>query len=531
MLIPTTQHVGVTTIATGLNEALNARDANSVLLPALDIESVEQFLGQNHFDDLLELIVANRQNYAAEHGVVITSGITLAKPYAAELNYKIAMALDADIIFLASPNGSSIDKIGEQFRVLIMPYINHGLNIIGCIINKALPSEVMNFDNYCYFGKKQIKVLGVIPYRNDIYEAGRNNYLEQVKTQVAKYIDVSWIWQIINSVSETRITPSLFRYNLIAKARAANKIIILPEGDEPRTIQAANICAEKNIACCILLGDKNSIYQTATNLSLPLNEKVKIIDPTAIREKYVDALVEMRKSKGLTPDMAREQLNDNVMLGTVMLKLNEVDGLVSGALHTTANTIRPALQIIKTAPGVNLASSIFFMCLPEQVLVFGDCAINQNPSVAELADIAIQSADSAKAFGITPRVAMLSYSTGTSGSGESVDKVRAATELVKQKRSDLAVEGPIQYDAAVMPEVARLKAPNSNVAGKATVLIFPNLDVANVTYKAVQRSAEIVCFGPMIQGLQKPVNDLSRGCLVEDIVYTIALTSVQGLST
>jgi phosphate acetyltransferase len=229
----------------------------------------------------------------------------------------------------------------------------------------------------------------------------------------------------------------------------------------------------------------------------------------------------------MTPEIAAGELCDPIMIGTMMMVLDEADGLVSGAVHTTAHTIRPALQLIKTVPGCDLVSSVFFMCLPEQVLVFGDCAVNPNPTAEQLADIAIQSADSARAFGIEPRVAMLSYSTGASGGGEDVAKVRQAAELARKQRPDLAIDGPLQYDAAVVPEVGRQKAPGSSVAGRATVLVFPDLDSGNVTYKAVQRSANVVSIGPMLQGLAKPVNDLSRGCLVEDIVFTIALTAIQ----
>jgi phosphate acetyltransferase len=246
-----------------------------------------------------------------------------------------------------------------------------------------------------------------------------------------------------------------------------------------------------------------------------------------VAPRYVDSLVERRKAKGMTPERAGIELQDPIVVGTMMLALDEAAGLVSGAVHSTAHTIRPALQIIKTVPGCNLVSSVFFMCLPEQVLVFGDCAVVPNPTAAELADIAIQSADSAIAFGIPARVAMLSYSTGSSGTGEDVEKVKEATRIAKALRPDLALEGPLQYDAAVMPDVARLKAPGSAVAGRATVLIFPDLNSGNVTYKAVQRSANVVSMGPMLQGLAKPVNDLSRGCLVEDIVFTINLTAIQ----
>jgi phosphate acetyltransferase len=235
----------------------------------------------------------------------------------------------------------------------------------------------------------------------------------------------------------------------------------------------------------------------------------------------------MRKHKGLTPDAAAELLSDNVWLGTVMLALDEVDGLVSGAVHSTANTIRPALQIIKTKEGAKVVSSIFFMCLPDQVVVYGDCAVNPDPDAETLADIAIQSADSAERFGIPPRVAMISYSTGESGSGADVDKVREATRIAKTKRSDLLLDGPLQYDAAAMADVAATKAPDSKVAGRATVFVFPDLNTGNTTYKAVQRSANVISIGPMLQGLRRPVNDLSRGALVEDIVYTIAITAIQ----
>jgi len=302
---------------------------------------------------------------------------------------------------------------------------------------------------------------------------------------------------------------------------------VLPEGDEPRTVKAAAICAERGIARPVLLGNPDEIRRVAEQQGVILNDRVEIIDPVVARERYVPRLVELRKAKGITEVVAREQLEDNVVLGTMMLERNEVDGLVSGAVHTTANTIRPPLQIIKTAPGSSLVSSVFFMLLPDQVLVYGDCAINPDPNAEQLAEIAIQSADSATAFGIEPRVAMISYSTGTSGTGADVDKVREATRIAKEKRPDLIIDGPLQYDAAIMADVALSKAPNSPVAGQATVFIFPDLNTGNTTYKAVQRSADLVSIGPMLQGMRKPVNDLSRGALVDDIVYTIALTAIQ----
>ena len=253
----------------------------------------------------------------------------------------------------------------------------------------------------------------------------------------------------------------------------------------------------------------------------------RILDPRAVAERYVAPLAELRRHKGWTEDVAREHLADPITVGTMMLRQGEVDGLVSGAAHTTAATVRPALQILGTRPGSRLVSSIFFMCLPDEVVIYGDCAINPQPSAEDLADIAISSAASARAFGIEPRVAMISFSTGTSGAGTDVDKVAEATRIVRQREPGLAIDGPLQYDAAAIASVGQAKRPGSPVAGQATVFIFPDLDTGNTTYKAVQRSAQVLSIGPMLQGLAKPVNDLSRGALVEDIIYTIALTAIQ----
>ncbi|MCK7629669.1 phosphate acetyltransferase [Shewanella sp. JNE10-2] len=352
--------------------------------------------------------------------------------------------------------------------------------------------------------------------------------IDLVQDYVASHIDQTWIESVTkNSPREHRLSPPAFRYKLTELARAAYKTVVLPEGDEPRTIKAAAICAERGIARCVLLGKKEEILRIAAQQDVVLGEGVVIIDPEDVRDRYVEPMLELRRSKGLTEVVAKEQLEDNMVLGTMMLAQNEVDGIVSGAVNTTANTIRPPLQLIKTAPGSSLVSSIFFMLMPDQVLVYGDCAINPDPNAEQLADIAIQSAESAKAFGIEPRVAMISYSTGNSGTGSDVDKVREATRIAKEKRPDLIIDGPLQYDAAVMPNVARSKAPNSPVAGQATVFVFPDLNTGNTTYKAVQRSADLISIGPMLQGMRKPVNDLSRGALVDDIVYTIALTAIQ----
>jgi phosphate acetyltransferase len=351
--------------------------------------------------------------------------------------------------------------------------------------------------------------------------------MQAAMKHVAQSIDVDWLISRSKTELEFRMSPTAFLYQLTEKARAAQKRIVLPEGAEPRTIRAAAICAQRGIARCTLLGDPGEIEAMAKSHDLELPSGIDILNPVAVRERYIQPLFELRKEKGLSLEMVASQLEDNVVLGTMMLAQGEVDGLVSGAMHSTANTIRPALQIIKTRPNAKVVSSIFFMCLPEQVLVYGDCAVIPDPDVETLADIAIQSADSAAAFGIPPRVAMISYSTGESGSGADVETVREATKLVKSRRPDLLIDGPLQYDAAFVPDVAKTKAPHSPVAGRATVFIFPDLNTGNTTYKAVQRSANVLSIGPILQGLKRPVNDVSRGALVDDIVYTIALTAVQ----
>ncbi|WP_422132628.1 phosphate acetyltransferase [Endozoicomonas sp. ALD040] len=352
--------------------------------------------------------------------------------------------------------------------------------------------------------------------------------IEKVMNTIAENLNNNWFKQHCGGLTERRLSPPAFRYSLVQQAKAARKRIVLPEGDEPRTIQAAIICQERGIAECILLGNREVIEQVARDNGFDLPEGLIIMDPRSISQRYIEPMVELRKHKGLNAPMAEAQLEDTVVLGTMMLATDEVDGLVSGAVHTTANTIRPAFQLIKPKKDAGgLVSSIFFMLLPDQVLVYGDCAVNPNPDAEALANIAIQSADSARAFGIEPRIAMISYSTGSSGIGADVERVRDATQLVREKRPDLVVDGPLQYDAASVESVAKSKAPDSDVAGRATVFVFPDLNTGNTTYKAVQRSANVISVGPMLQGLNKPVNDLSRGALVDDIVYTIALTAIQ----
>jgi phosphate acetyltransferase len=351
--------------------------------------------------------------------------------------------------------------------------------------------------------------------------------IEGVINNIADALDASWLQSLPSSSRSRRLSPAAFRYQLVGLARAAGACLVLPEGTEPRIVQAAVACAERGIARCVLLGPPDEVAGLARSLGLQLPDGVTVVDNRAVAERYVAPLARLRRHRGWTEEMARDHLADPITVGAMMLQQGEVDGMVAGAVHTTAATVRPALQILGTRPGSRLVSSVFFMCLPDQVVVYGDCAINPRPDAEDLADIAIQSAASARAFGIEPRVAMISFSTGTSGVGSDVDKVAEATRIVREREPDLAVDGPLQYDTAAIASVALSKRPGSAVAGRASVFIFPDLDTGNTTYKAVQRSAHVVSVGPMLQGLAKPVNDLSRGALVDDIVYTLALTAIQ----
>jgi phosphate acetyltransferase len=351
--------------------------------------------------------------------------------------------------------------------------------------------------------------------------------IEGVTDNIADALDTNWLESLPGSTRPRRLSPAAFRHRLVELARAADACVILPEGTEPRIVQAAVTCAERGIARSVLLGSPDEVARLARSLGLRLPDGVSVVDPGSVAERYVAPLARLRQHRGWTEEIAREHLGDPIVVGTMMLQQGEVDGMVAGAVHTTSATVRPALQILGTMPGSRLVSSVFFMCLPDEVVIYGDCAINPQPGADELADIAIQSAASARTFGIEPRVAMISFSTGTSGSGSNVDKVAEATRIVRERVPELAVDGPLQYDAAAVASVGQTKRPGSPVAGRANVFIFPDLDTGNTTYKAVQRSAQVVSVGPMLQGLAKPVNDLSRGALVDDIVYTLALTAIQ----
>jgi len=357
---------------------------------------------------------------------------------------------------------------------------------------------------------------------------GNTRKIAAVLGMVESSVDLPALLERIAIVRSKKRTPLMFQYELIERSKQQRRHIVLPEGEEERILRAAEIVILRGICDITLLGNPDEIRRKINALGLSLGN-VKIIDPASsdLRKQFADAYFEARKHKGISHDMAFDTMSDVSYCGTMMVQLGYADGMVSGSVHTTAHTIRPALEFVKTKPGISIVSSVFFMCLADQVLVYGDCAINPEPTAEQLADIAVSSAETARAFGIEPRIAMLSYSTGESGKGPEVDKLRTATKIVHEHRPDLKIEGPIQYDAAVDTDVAKVKLPKSEVAGHATVFIFPDLNAGNNAYKAVQRSANALAIGPVLQGLNKPVNDLSRGATVPDIVNTIAITAIQ----
>ena len=357
--------------------------------------------------------------------------------------------------------------------------------------------------------------------------------IQKIQTTIStfeRYVSFDPLVERLINFEPHGITPRMFQYSLVKRAQQSKKHIVLPEGTDERILTAASRLVAMDLVEITLLGDPEIIKKKLMKMGLIMDlEKINIIDPTKSErfQDYVETLYELRKHKGVNMDMARDWMTDVSYYGTMMIYKGDADGMVSGATHTTQHTIRPALQFIKTKPGVSVVSSVFFMCLEDRVSVFGDCAINPNPTAEELAEITISSAESCVAFGIDPKIAMLSYSSGTSGKGADVDRVRQATEIVKAKRPDLKIEGPIQYDAAVDITVGKSKLPDSEVAGQANLLIFPDLNTGNNTYKAVQRETGALAIGPMLQGLNKPVNDLSRGCTVDDVFNTVVLTAIQ----
>ncbi|MEG1026835.1 MAG: phosphate acetyltransferase [Flavobacterium sp.] len=365
--------------------------------------------------------------------------------------------------------------------------------------------------------------------KSEIY-ANNTHKIETSITTFEKYVDNEALSERLITFEAEGMTPKMFQYNMVKRARQHRKHIVLPEGNDERIIIAASRLLSMDVVDISIIGERKQIESKIAELGIAFDfSKVNIINPkeSELYEDYANTYYELRKAKNVSITIARDLMEDVSYFGTMMVYKGHADGMVSGAAHTTQHTILPALQFIKTKPNSSVVSSVFFMCLEDRVSVFGDCAINPNPTAEQLAEIAISSAESSSAFGIEPKIAMLSYSSGSSGKGDEVDKVRAATEIVKQKRPDLKIEGPIQYDAAVDRAVGKSKMPDSEVAGQASVLIFPDLNTGNNTYKAVQRETGALAIGPMLQGLNKPVNDLSRGCTVDDIINTVVITAIQ----
>jgi phosphate acetyltransferase len=439
-------------------------------------------------------------------------------------------------------NGDIVIVPGDRIDIIIISllsfYAKNHTKIIGIILSGGVPLSPTIKQLLEDFSETVIPLFTV---ESDSYKtaialekvpanitAESTRKITLAKGLFSAAIDREKLGQRFISSSNTTLTPIMFQYRLFEQAQSKRQKIVLPESDDERILRATEILIRRNIADIILLGDRSTIEKQCMHIDLDIS-KAEIINPeeSPLTEKFAQHFYEMRKEKGLMLDVARDAMTHVNYFATMMVQEGLADGMVSGATHTTADTVRPALQIIKTKADISIVSSIFFMCLDTKVLVYGDCAVNMDPTAEQLAEIAISSADTAKAFGIKPKVALLSYSTGASGTGPEVEKVRKATKLAQAMRPDYLIEGPIQYDAAIDEKVAKKKLPDSKVAGKATVFIFPDLNTGNNTYKAVQRSTGALAIGPVLQGLRLPVNDLSRGCLVDDIVNTVAITAIQ----
>ncbi len=464
----------------------------------------------------------------------------------ASLNFDVAdfkvAAMNIDNILSNITEGTLVITPGDRLDVLValsMTLLSGNYPKIAGILLTCGIEPVDHFKNLIY-GLEKLPV-AMLAVKEDTFEAAANVnkarpiLLPENEQRLATalglfddHVNMKVLQDKISIIRSDVVTPVMFEYQLFNRAKQNRKHIVLPEGNDDRILQAASILLKRNVVDLTLLGNEEEIYRRAAELRIDL-EGAFIIDPfdNDLIGDYAATYYKLRKHKGITKEQAKELMYDVSYLGTMMVYKGHADGMVSGAAHTTQHTIRPAFEFVKTKPGISIVSSSFFMCLEDRVLVYGDCAINPNPNAEELADIAISSAETAQMFGIEPRIAMLSYSTGKSGKGVDVEKVRKATEIVRERRPDLKTEGPIQYDAAIDANVAKTKMPDSEVAGKATIFIFPDLNTGNNTYKAVQRSANAVAIGPVLQGLNKPVNDLSRGCLVADIVNTVVITAIQ----
>ncbi|MFH4354295.1 MAG: phosphate acetyltransferase [Neisseriaceae bacterium] len=495
----------------------------------LKLETVDEILatlGVDELEDKLTDYFYASAYQAREMAIVEGFLPSLERPYLFFMNRSLAELLRADVIFVVNAKHRKVGWTAQRLQTvshLCCALYRKRLGYILTEAGEATEQYVNSLQQILISDRVELPCLLAL-------KGGVEGKLSpKMKSALADRVQFNEFEKALARAlrPEDMMPPSVYRRWLLEKARAVPKKIVLPEGSEPRTVQAAVLCQQKKIAHCILLTKQDALEQTLKSLNMQLPEGLEVVDPDKIREQFVKPLVALRQHKGMTEQKAREVLKDDVYVATMMLQQGVVDGLVSGAVHTTADTVRPALQLIKTEHQSTLVSSVFFMLMPTEVMLFADCAVNVVLRADQLAEVAIQTADSAKAFGLEPKVGMISFSTKDSGSGASVDVVREATRLVQSKRPDILIDGPLQYDAASIPRVASLKAPDSLVAGQVNVFIFPDLNTGNTVYKAVQRTGNILSVGPMLQGLARAVNDLSRGATVMDIVFTIAITAIQ----
>jgi phosphate acetyltransferase len=464
-----------------------------------------------------------------------------AELLAREVEHTLVCGMNAEHVLERLRDGQLCIAAGDRPEMLITLATAHAAGGFASLAGVVLNGDYEPPEQVVELVRGLGQGLPVIRTRSGTYDTARRvgsvrglltrdsqRKVDTALTVFEKHVDHDRLLRLLDVPRSAVVTPLAFEAMLLDRARSDRRRIVLPEGGDDRVLRAASRLVARRVADLVLLGDEAAVQARAAELALDIRD-VQVIDPATsdLLEPFAEEYARLRAHRGVTPERAREIVRDVSFFGTMMVQLGEADGMVSGAAHTTAHTITPAFQVIRTAPGTSSVSSVFFMCLADRVLVYGDCAIIPDPTAEQLAEIAISSAATAAQFGVEPRVAMLSYSTGESGSGADVDKVRAATALVHERRPDLSVDGPIQYDAAVDVSVAQAKLPGSSVAGHATVFVFPDLNTGNNTYKAVQRSAGAVAVGPVLQGLNKPVNDLSRGATVRDIVNTVAITAVQ----
>lgn len=519
---------------------------------ALKLDEAQELIASNKTDEVYDIVIKKYKNLEEKYDFVLILGIN-NDAFNANLNFdiniQIAKNLNAPFLNIINGKNKTKEQIILEAKMDSNKISSQSCSHFATFITRLAKEDIEAFKT-CTCEKNTLIVL--LPKARDIHSQNAQNAIENINCTLlyeeisqnsginsdekikiildmfSEYVDEKQVLSTLLNTSSNIVTPLMFQYQLFENAKSQTKKIVLPESEDPRILQATQILLDKKVVEVVLLGDEQKILDDAQKLNLNI-QHATIIDPknSSYKEEFANTFYELRKSKGISLQEATKTIEDYTYFATMMVHLGYADGMVSGAVNTTANTIRPALQIIKTKPNISIVSSVFFMCLDTQVLVFGDCAVNPSPTPEQLAQIALTSAQTTKLFGIEPKVAMLSYSTGTSGLGEEVEKVLKATQIAQELDKDLLVDGPLQYDAAVDISVGSKKLPGSKVAGQASVFIFPDLNTGNNTYKAVQRSAKALAIGPVLQGINKPINDLSRGCLVEDIVNTVAITAIQ----